>query len=88
MALAVDYLVRPRREVVVTSPAEGLVRAVWDRYLPDTVLAWAEPFPSPLWEGRVGPTAAGRAYVCEGYACKLPLSDPAELAVLLDKQPA
>jgi uncharacterized protein YyaL (SSP411 family) len=85
MALAAGYLMSPRRQVVVTTSGPLLVRPVWDRYLPDTVLAWAEPYPSPLWEGRDGPTTRGRAYLCESYTCKLPVSDPAELAALLDK---
>ena len=60
---------------------------MWERYLPDTVLAWGEPYPSPLWEGRDGPSTSGRAYVCESYTCKLPVTEPAELAALLDKRP-
>jgi uncharacterized protein YyaL (SSP411 family) len=85
MALAAGYLMSPKRQVVITTLDALLVRPVWDRYLPDTVLAWAEPYPSPLWEGRDGPTTRGRAYLCESYTCKLPVSDPAELAALLDK---
>jgi uncharacterized protein len=85
--LAASYISSPRREVVVASSSEALVRPVWQRYLPDTVLAWGEPYPTPLWEGRDGPEAAGRAFVCEGYTCQLPVTAPTELAALLD-QPA
>jgi uncharacterized protein len=88
VALAADYLMSPKRQVVVTTSDPRLVRPVWERYLPDTVLAWAEPYPSPLWEGRDGPSTSGRAYVCENYTCKLPLTEPAELAALLDKGPS
>ena len=88
MALAADYVMSPKREVVITTSATRFVRPVWERYLPDTVLAWAEPYQSPLWEGRDGPATVGRAFVCEGYTCKLPLTEPAELAALLDKRPA
>jgi uncharacterized protein YyaL (SSP411 family) len=35
------------------------------------VLAWGQPTPSPLWEGR----ADGRAYACRNYACQLPADD-------------
>jgi len=87
IALAADYLMSPKRQVVITTSDPRLVRPVWERYLPDTVLAWAEPYPSPLWEGRDGPSTSGRAYVCESYTCKLPLTEPAELAALLDKGP-
>jgi uncharacterized protein YyaL (SSP411 family) len=88
MALAAGYLMSPKRQVVITTSGSQLVRPVWQRYLPDTVLAWAEPYPSPLWEGRDGPTTVGRAYLCQDYTCKLPVSEPAELAALLDKGPA
>ena len=83
LARAADYLASPRRQVVVSSCEPELVRPVWERYLPDTVLAWCEPFASPLWEGRDGPAAAGQAFVCEGYQCRLPLNSPGELARLL-----
>jgi uncharacterized protein YyaL (SSP411 family) len=88
MALAAGYLMSPKRQVVITTSGSQLVRPVWERYLPDTVLAWAEPYPSPLWEGRDAPTTVGRAYLCQNYTCKLPVSEPAELAALLDKGPA
>ena len=45
------------------------------RYLPNAVLAWGEPYDSPLWEGRE-PRAS--AYVCRDYACQLP-ADSAEV---------
>jgi len=82
--LAADYLANPRRELVVTSPATSLVQEVWQRYLPDMVLAWGEPYGSPLWEGRTSPPAAGRAFLCEGYTCSAPVSTPGALAALLD----
>jgi uncharacterized protein len=85
LAQAASYLSSPRRQVVITSPGEELVRPVWQRFLPDVVLAWGEPYPSPLWEGRDGPEAAGRAFVCEAYTCKLPVTGPAELSALLDE---
>jgi uncharacterized protein YyaL (SSP411 family) len=87
LSLAADYLAAPRRQVVVTSCAPALVRPVWERYMPDTVLAWCQPFRAPLWEGREGPEAAGQAFVCAGYRCQLPVRTPEELGLLLD-QPA
>jgi uncharacterized protein YyaL (SSP411 family) len=39
------------------------------------VVAWGERYDSPLWEGRED----GRAYVCEGYACRLPVATVEEL---------
>ena len=67
-------------EVVVTGDRADLVGAYRRLYLPRSVLAWGEPFESPIWEGRSGPASAGMAFVCEGYACKAPTADPAVLA--------
>jgi uncharacterized protein len=66
-------------QVVVAGDRPDLVRAVQSRYLPGAVLAWGEPYPSPLWEGR----AAGRAYVCKDFACRLPASTVDELVAQL-----
>ena len=88
LALAVDYLARPKRQVAVAHAGPARMRPVWDRYLPDTVVAWGEPYNSPIWAGRDGPESAGLAFVCEGYACKLPLAAPVDLAAALDSRPA
>ena len=85
LALVGGYLGSARRQVVVASSAPALVRPVWERFLPDTVLAWGEPYPSPVWEGRTGPEASGQAFVCEAYTCQLPVTGPAELGALLDQ---
>jgi uncharacterized protein YyaL (SSP411 family) len=78
---AVDLATASITEVAVTGDRPDLVAAVQSRYLPNAVLAWGEPFESPLFEGR----QEGLAYVCENYACRQPVSDVdgllAELAV-------
>ena len=79
-----SYLDGPRRQVVVASSSTELVEPVWDRYLPDTVLAWGERYESPLWEGRDGPGARGKAFVCVGYSCRLPVATAADLSRTLD----
>ncbi|MBW3581404.1 MAG: thioredoxin domain-containing protein, partial [Actinobacteria bacterium] len=65
---AVDVLAGPLTEVVVVGERPDLVAAAQRRFLPRAVLAWGEPYPSPLWEGR----DPGRAYVCQGFACRQP----------------
>jgi uncharacterized protein YyaL (SSP411 family) len=65
--------------VVVTGDRPDLVAPVQRRWLPGAVLAWGERTASPLWEGR----ADGRAYVCEGYACRQPVEDVAALEAQL-----
>jgi len=84
------YLSRPREVVIVGNPASpetrALIDAVYARYLPNKVVAGRasedeEPAGLvPLLADR--PTRDGRAtsYVCEGYACQRPTTDPQELA--------
>ena len=55
-------------EVAVVGDRPDLVAVVNERWRPDVVLAWGEPYDSPLWHGRVD----GMAYVCEHYACQAP----------------
>ncbi len=62
-----------------------LVAVVAERYLPNAVLGWGEPYPSPLWDDRhAGPDGAGQAYVCRHFACRAPVATPDELAAQLD----
>ncbi len=77
---AVDLVHSGITEVAVVGDALDLVRVVQSRFLPNAVLAWGEPYPSPLWEGR----QAGHAYVCRDYACQAPVTTPEELAAQLD----
>ena len=62
-------------EVVLTGERPDLLAAVRGRWLPDAVLAWGEPYDSPLWAGRT----AGHAFVCRNHVCQLPTDDVAEL---------
>ena len=48
-------------------------------YRPNAVLAWGEPYESPLWEGR----RDGHAYVCRHYTCQAPVSTVEELLAQL-----
>jgi uncharacterized protein YyaL (SSP411 family) len=66
-------------EIAVVGERPDLVRAVQELYLPSSVLAWGEPYPSPLWEGR----DEGYAYVCRDFACRLPVSSVDELLAQL-----
>ncbi len=66
--LALDLLEAGTTEIAVVGPRHDLVQAVHSRWLPHAVLAWGEPYPSPLWESR----PPGAAYVCRGYTCGPP----------------
>ena len=47
----------------------ALAQVLWR---PDLVLAWGEPYDSPLWEGR----SEGLAYVCRDYVCEAARQHP------------
>ncbi len=93
---ALDLYLGPSREVAVIGapddPAtQALISEVWRRYLPNAVLAAAGPDDAdaagtialladrPLVEGRPA------AYVCERFACRQPVTDPAALAAQLER---
>ena len=67
-------------EIVISGDRPDLRREVTGRYLPGVVLAWGEPYESPLWEGRTGPDTAGMAFVCQNYSCRMPVRQASDLA--------
>ncbi len=79
MFAAIDMRRAGITEIVITGDRPDLVAAAQTRYLPNAVLAWGEPYDSPLWTGR----SDGRAYVCEHYACQAPVETADDLAELL-----
>jgi uncharacterized protein YyaL (SSP411 family) len=81
---AADLVVSGMTEVAVTGPRADLVAAVAARYLPNAVLAWGEPYPSPLWEGRTDTETAGKAFICRNYTCGRPVEDIDSLLEQLD----
>jgi len=71
----------------------ALLRTVYDRYLPNKVVVHASDAQQesdiPLLKNRGRKDGKSTAYVCENYVCRLPVTEPSELAALLDeKQPA
>jgi uncharacterized protein YyaL (SSP411 family) len=76
---AVDLLADGITEIAITGDRPDLVQATRRQYLPRAVLAWGEPYPSPLWESR----SDGMAYVCRDYACLAPTSRVADLEAQL-----
>ena len=67
---AIDLNARGIDEIVIVGDRADMVTAVQTRYLPNAVLAWGEPYDSPLWEGR----RDGHAYVCREFTCQLPVT--------------
>ena len=76
---AVDMRTTSMTEVLVTGNRPDLVAIAQSQWLPNAVLAWGEPYDSPLWVDRPD----GFAYVCRNFACELPVSNAADLQSLL-----
>ena len=90
-----SYLSKPEELAVIGKSEDPATRALMGvinrRYAPNKVMAGRSPAGPPqadaiplLAEKRMEgnkPTA----YVCEGYACQAPVTDPAELEVLLNR---
>jgi uncharacterized protein YyaL (SSP411 family) len=85
---ALDFLLSPTREVALVGEVTGdergiaeLAAVVRSELRPHLVLA-AGPEGSeepPLLAGRTAVDGRPAAYVCESFACRLPVTDPAEL---------
>jgi uncharacterized protein len=84
---ALDWAVGRPREVALVGPRlDDLERVVRSRLRPRLVLAGG-PGPDdrvPLLAGREPLDGRSAAYVCEHFACQRPVSEPDELAALLD----
>jgi uncharacterized protein YyaL (SSP411 family) len=86
---AIDfYLARPVELAVIGDPADPQARRFLDlvreRYLPNRLVAVARPggqlYPMPLLSDRVAIGGTATAYLCEGFVCQAPTTDPSELA--------
>ncbi len=83
---ALQFHFAPRREVaVVGNPPDALAEVVRGRYHPTIVLAGMAPRDAdaeaaiPLLRGRTPVDGRPAAYVCENFACNLPVTDAREL---------
>ncbi len=94
---ALDFYVSLPREIVIVGPAgadstRSMLREVNSRFMPNKVaVGMADPAnpplkDSPLLEQRAMQDGQPTAYVCENYACQLPVTDAAALAAQLDRQ--
>lgn len=57
-------------EIAVTGDRPELVESIKKLWLPTAVLAFGEPYESPLWQDR----RPGFAYVCQNYVCSAPVT--------------
>ncbi|MGD1054305.1 MAG: thioredoxin domain-containing protein [Candidatus Dormibacteria bacterium] len=88
LACVLDQLVAPSREVAIVGPTgddatRALLREVWGRRDPYRALAWGAGGSVPLLAGRSLVDGRPAAHVCEGFVCRLPTTDPGELAAQL-----
>ena len=82
---AIDFHVSPVREVALVGPDRAaLERVVRGSFRPRIVLAGGEEDGVPLLAGREPVDGRAAAYVCERFACRRPVTEPDELAALLD----
>ena len=82
---AIDFYASPTREVALVGPDRGpLERVVRGAFRPHIVLAGGAQDVVPLLDGRAPVDGHATAYVCEHFACRRPVTEPAELAALLD----
>jgi uncharacterized protein YyaL (SSP411 family) len=88
------YLASTKEIVIVGDPQEAVTQALLEtvhgRYLPNKLLVVASPDQVeelsqriPLLAGRTQIEGAASAYVCENYACQLPVTEPEALLKLL-----
>jgi len=85
---ALDAYLASTKEIVIIGDAQEaatrvLLEKVHKRYLPNKVLVVARPGQvdglsqrAPLLAGRTQIDGAATAYVCENYACQLPVTEP------------
>jgi uncharacterized protein YyaL (SSP411 family) len=82
---ALDFHLASVREVALVGEDRGPLEAVVrGRFRPHLVLAGGPPDDVPLLEGRTPVEGRAAAYVCEHFACQRPVTEPDELAALLD----
>ncbi len=89
---ALGYLLAPAREIAIVgepgeADTEALLRVVRQGYRPHQVVALGAPQEEteviPLLRGRGRVEGRATAYVCQGFTCGRPVTDPAALAALL-----
>jgi uncharacterized protein len=87
--VALDLVVRPGREVALAGADAddpevlALAAVVREALRPGVVLAGPPGVGIPLMEGRTASGEHAAAYVCENFACQMPVSAPRELRDLL-----
>jgi uncharacterized protein YyaL (SSP411 family) len=87
--VAMELAIGPMREIAVSGDAGdartlSLVEVVQRRFDPLAVLAWGAAGTVPLLEGRTLVGGAPAAYVCRGFVCQSPVTEPSALVAELE----
>jgi uncharacterized protein len=78
---ALELHFSPSRELAIVGPVDSEVaRAALEPFQPDTVVAVGPAQGVPLLVGKGLVDGAPAVYVCENFACKSPITEPAQLA--------
>jgi uncharacterized protein YyaL (SSP411 family) len=89
---ALDFHLSKVKEIVIVGPRDDpatqrLLAVIYDRYLPNKVVAGAEAPPesppTPLLEDRAPIAGRPTAFVCEDYHCLMPVTEPEGLSAQL-----
>jgi uncharacterized protein YyaL (SSP411 family) len=73
------YLATPKEIAVIGAPDSPVARAALEPFDPNAVVAFGPAEGVPLLEGKGPVDGKPAVYVCERFACRRPVTDPAEL---------
>ncbi len=73
------YLSPPRELAIIGSPEDEVARAALARFEPNTVAVFGPSEEVPLLAGKGRVEGRPAVYVCERFACRAPVTDPAAL---------
>jgi uncharacterized protein YyaL (SSP411 family) len=77
---ALDLYLSPPRELAIVGDADSeIARAALSGFDPNAVVAFGPADDVPLLEGKTPVDGTPAIYVCERFACRAPVTDPAEL---------
>lgn len=93
LLMNVDSLLHPTKEIAIVGRKDSdgtkeLLKTIHSQYIPNRIIALLDPGSKdaeeitqkvPLLAGRVTINGKATAYVCENFACQLPVTSPEEL---------
>jgi uncharacterized protein YyaL (SSP411 family) len=74
------YLAPPRELAIVGAPGDEIARAALAPFDPNAVVAFGRSDEVPLLAGKTQVDGKPTLYVCERFACRAPIIDPADVA--------